>query len=194
MIEPRADTDTSALDALQDVLSKQQAILKRVTELANREFAVTVLPKVQREAKPVRLPIAWTSERQRRAYFATRGFGKGIPYRRTGKLLRSWQFVDLQNGIEVRNNAPYAAFVYGRLGVRAGAWKQQFHTNTGWITAADVIAPAIQKYDARVRELFANAGGIDGLQRQGQFQASGRQRTGEGAVNRRTAGIARSRR
>jgi hypothetical protein len=46
-------------------------------------------------ARVVRYPppprrVRWDSERQKRAYFATDGFGGGIPYRRTGTYGRSW--------------------------------------------------------------------------------------------------------
>ncbi len=36
-------------------------------------------------------PINWDSGRQRRAFFATNGFGGGIPHVRNGGLPRSWQ-------------------------------------------------------------------------------------------------------
>lgn len=34
--------------------------------------------------------VRWDSEKQKRAYFATNGFGGGIPYVRTGTYGRSW--------------------------------------------------------------------------------------------------------
>lgn len=36
-------------------------------------------------------PINWASEKQRRAFFATDGFGRGIPTPRTDGLVNSWQ-------------------------------------------------------------------------------------------------------
>ncbi len=35
--------------------------------------------------------VRWDSERQRAAYFATNGFGGGIPYQRTGTYGKSWR-------------------------------------------------------------------------------------------------------
>jgi len=67
-------------------------------------------------AKP-HYPIIWQSERQRRAFWATNGFGKGIPTQRSGKLQASW-FVNQTvtgSGGELRfdNFAPYATYVQG---------------------------------------------------------------------------------
>src|SRR5574342_516462 len=39
-------------------------------------------------------PFEFATEKSRRAYFATNGFGHGIPYQRTGGLGRAW-VVDL---------------------------------------------------------------------------------------------------
>lgn len=78
----------------------------------------------------------WTSEKQRRAFFATNGFGKGIPYKRTGKLNRSWEvfIVTAPGGIAVRltNKTPYTQFVVGRIKPRGKDPMQIMHKITGW--------------------------------------------------------------
>jgi hypothetical protein len=38
-------------------------------------------------------PYHWTSDKQRKAFFATDGFGGGIPYSRTQTLSRGWKTV-----------------------------------------------------------------------------------------------------
>jgi hypothetical protein len=92
--------------------------------------------KLAQEAPPVKRPIEWTSEKQRRAYFATNGFGSGIPYRRTGKLNRAWVTSATPTGngavIVLSNEAPIAKYVYGMFG--APKPQQGFHRNTGWQT------------------------------------------------------------
>lgn len=78
---------------------------------------------------PVRLPFIFASEKSRRAYFATYGFGRGIPYRRTGKLGQSWvviitpRFAD--NTVTIKNLRPEATYVYGPRQVPG-------HARTGW--------------------------------------------------------------
>lgn len=103
--------------------------------------------------------VRWTTEKQRRAFFATDGFGHGIPYRRTGNLARAWQFVvDVtDNGLtaSVRNDAPAAPFVYGR-------WQQGFHADQGWPlarpivdTIANQLRPILVDLPDEVRRSFA---------------------------------------
>jgi len=102
---------------------------------------------------PVKLPIQWTSEKQRRYYF---GFvaqrdelGNIIPYKRTGGFKWAW-FVrfNLENfSIGIGNSAmtkgspnwePQPLFDF-----LMGEQQQQFHKNTGWIEGIDPILDII---------------------------------------------------
>jgi hypothetical protein len=95
-------------------------------------------------------PLRWKSEKQRRAFFATNGFGKGIPYRRTGELAEGWQteFVATPAGGEwsVFNNVGYADYVQGLN-------QQPMHIDTGWVYAPPIIAEA----DILATDLLINA-------------------------------------
>lgn len=77
----------------------------------------------------VKRPIQWTSEKQRRAYFATNGFGAGIPYKRTGEMVNNIHFKYGEGGgsdyVTAEADSPYAQFVVGQ-------YQQGFHKNTGW--------------------------------------------------------------
>jgi hypothetical protein len=71
-------------------------------------------------------PYKWQSEKQRRAYFATNGFGGGIPYKRTGKS-KQWT-VKAQNGgyqAQITSGAPYEQFLRGQN-------QQRGHAADGW--------------------------------------------------------------
>lgn len=91
--------------------------------------------RLEKEVTPypgaVKRPLRWKSERQRRAYFASNGFGKGIPSRRTGKLGKSWRitYKPIARGgdgsIQIYNDALEARFVIG-------IDQQPFHADTGW--------------------------------------------------------------
>lgn len=103
-----------------------------------------VAERLQRAPGAVHYPIQWTSERQRLAFFATDGFGHGIPYERSGDLVKDWHVRgDYRNGftdISVYNDAPQAQYVYGD---EEGLHQQFFHINTGWprfVDQAQVIA------------------------------------------------------
>ena len=74
-------------------------------------------------------PYQWQSEKQRRAYFATNGFGGGIPYRRTGTLKNSWEVKETRGGYQnqIVNTSPYSQFVQGddqQRGHAADKWRQ----------------------------------------------------------------------
>ena len=72
--------------------------------------------------------------KQKAAYFATDGFGGGIPSTRTDAIANSWQTViDLQTlTAGYINNHPATKFLLG-------TFQQRFHANTGW-RREDLIA------------------------------------------------------
>lgn len=101
--------------------------------------------RLQKVPGPVARPIQWTPaqqqnkppnvrysgqsyySKQKAAYFATNGFGRGIPTQRTGAIVSDWQVViDLAGAsIGYLNINPAAKFVIG-------TFQQKFHANTGW--------------------------------------------------------------
>lgn len=86
--------------------------------------------QLQREPGAVSYPVQWTSEKQRRAFFATKGFGKGIPYRRTHQLAQGYRVIYQRVGnsltqLTVENDAAALRYV-------KGADQQRMHIATGW--------------------------------------------------------------
>lgn len=85
-------------------------------------------------AKPANTPRGYS--RQKAAYFATNGFGGGIPSTRSNTMIRAWNvYVRFRRfGMEIgaRNETPYTRYVQGRE-------RQDFHRNTGWVFAPDVL-------------------------------------------------------
>jgi hypothetical protein len=83
-------------------------------------------------------PLPWTSERQRRAFFATNGFGGGIPHRRRrpSQVQQGWRTEYIQD----RNEGIYrvlqtwenARFVIGLPDFEDD--QQIFHQIIGWAT------------------------------------------------------------
>lgn len=79
-------------------------------------------------AKPS-YPINWDSARQRKAYFASKGFGRGIPYRRSGRYPSGWKIVQKgSTGYTVINDSPAAKHISGdaygqrQSSIHAGRW------------------------------------------------------------------------
>lgn len=77
------------------------------------------------------------TERQRRAFFASNGFGGGIPGTRCHAIAEGWQYkVDaLDNGgaFTVFNDVPYVGFV-------EGFEQQPFLAAIGWLYAPPILA------------------------------------------------------
>lgn len=85
---------------------------------------------------PVKYPIRWKTERQRRAFFASGGFGRGIPTQRTGKALAAWELIIEGDGLDLSaaltNPVPYDIYIQGD-------YAQPFHLDTGYTQAAPVF-------------------------------------------------------
>jgi len=126
------------------------AVTARALEIATaretRPRTQAVLARLQTEPPRPTYPLRWTSARQRRAYFATNGFGAGIPYRRSGQLRAGWRVsvTFWRDGglIELRNAVDYAPFVQG-------AQVQSMHLDTGWVQPSAIADEfQTQVYDA----------------------------------------------
>lgn len=72
-----------------------------------------VLKKLRQPGKHVTYPINWDSLKQRLAFFATGGFGKGIPYHRTGRSGKSWTIARKAKGYTLRSTSPQAIYLWG---------------------------------------------------------------------------------
>jgi hypothetical protein len=90
------------------------------------------MKELQRPGKHITYPVKWDSERQRRAFFATDGFGAGIPYKRTGRYSKSFKVVKTGKGARrsyaLINTWPKAKYVGGdaraqrQSRIHAGRW------------------------------------------------------------------------
>ncbi len=147
MIRARLTVDTDSLK-FDEFYERQVLIVDDVTRSLVSDFAPAILGELQsiprKRNYPSDYPLEWTSDKQRKAYFATNGFGKGIPYKRTGDLARGWRVVANNNGavfaIAITNPSKSAKFVYGSLArnvQEAKRYQQRFHAITGWLTASE---------------------------------------------------------
>jgi hypothetical protein len=90
-------------------------------------------------------PYRWQSEKQRRAFFATKGFGGGIPSRRSGELSRGWQASVDPYRKTLFNRVPYAKYTMGDR-------QQKGHTTDGWRKLGKVIADNMKGGMLRARQ------------------------------------------
>jgi hypothetical protein len=120
--------DTNQMRRLQDKMNKYPPYaINKGLEAANDYLNS---PDVRAGMYPDKedTPFVWSSDKQRRAYFATNGFGGGIPYVRTMQLYDNAKFVVNGNNywIEYVNDVPYAKWVqhpsYQIIGHKTRKW------------------------------------------------------------------------
>jgi hypothetical protein len=87
-------------------------------------------------------PYIWQSEKQRKAFFATDGFGGGIPTERTHEGVNSWTMTEVDSNWTMVKIEGGNAFVQGD-------WQQKGHAADGWRKYGDILktnmAGAMQK-------------------------------------------------
>lgn len=149
------------VDHLLDLFEQQPEVVDAVAHAAFEKVKEPMLDELQHTPGKVKYPIQWTSERQRRAFFATNGFGGGIPYVRTGNLAKAWKADygrnDLGFYISVRNDDTAAAFVVGQLYAGARDTYQRMHRNTGWQRAKPTVDYWFGAYIDELRDGYVAA-------------------------------------
>ena len=116
------------------------------------ETASHVRDRMSEEGKPVRYPINWDSQKQRRAFFATNGFGKGIPYRRTNRYRLGWKLQRVAFGTNLSNEHPAGA-VGGLPGTPSG-WQSRVHRGR-WPYLLDVLFDELKKVPQSISNKFS---------------------------------------
>lgn len=140
-----------------EFLESQEDIRDEILDNVVDALAPTALSALQRQPGTAVRPRDWQSERQRRAYFATNGFGAGIPYRRTGKLAASWEMYAKDGTIVISNPSPIAKYVYGSLAQNRAAalrFQQRAHAKTGWQQATDTVREFLDAADELFRSKY----------------------------------------
>ncbi len=139
-----------------EVIRRAKVGVNRTAESSAREIARIM----QRAGLPIRYPVDWDSEKQRKAFFATDGFGRGIPYNRTGAYERGWTYSAISNGHQVANIGHNAMFLSGNpsgapIGV-SGKLQSNIHRNR-W----RLIKPVLDAVLARLPENLLKSIGVE---------------------------------
>lgn len=159
MIAVTVEIDQSFTSNLNAIIDKVISVVQDVASDVTNKNASAIKSDLGRYPGAVKYPIQWTSEKQRRAFFATDGFGSGIPYKRTNNLAKSWDVttstVNREVFITISNDNEAVKFVVGSLArdaTVAQRFKQQFHTNTGWqnagVIANDWLETLLEEFTA----------------------------------------------
>lgn len=102
--------------------------LPEIGRLRIYRAAQSIQTSMKVEGKKPTYPIQWDSEKQRRAFFASKGFGGGIPHVRTKTYIRAWTLTKLgEIGYRVANASKGAEAIAGdALGrqskIHVGRW------------------------------------------------------------------------
>lgn len=106
--------------------------------------------------------LEWTSEKQRRWYWAN----IGMPYRRRSPGIgKQWRINAIKTAgfirVTVENPSPAAKWVYGSLGdTMPGRFQQRFHVITGWQRAHETVAYWLDveanEVERRMRQRFGD--------------------------------------
>jgi hypothetical protein len=101
---------------IKDVARRFQALpgqIERGVLQTGKDVSDTIVRLMKRAGLPVRYPIHWDSPKQQRKYFATQGFGKGIPYHRTDGYINAWQSKAIPGGGQAENIGHKALMLAG---------------------------------------------------------------------------------
>jgi hypothetical protein len=128
-----------------------EGLIKDTLEVIN-ETAENIRKRIAVEGKPVRHPIQWDSERQRRAFFATNGFGQGIPYQRTGRMIAGIKTERVPLGTNLRIPHPGGA-VLGLPG-SPSTWQSRIHRGR-WVYLLEVLFDELSKVPERISNKFS---------------------------------------
>jgi hypothetical protein len=136
-------TDLTWLDDAQGLMFQLPQVVAIAADEAYEKSKPQFMQVLRFQPGPTGTPerkIEWTSRKQQQAYFASDGFGGGIPTKRTGGLVNEWVILDTVVGetwqVIVKNEKIASRFVYGSLAlsdpVAAARFQQRFHKITGW--------------------------------------------------------------
>jgi hypothetical protein len=119
-----------------------------------------VRAEVSKPAPHPTYPLQWDSSRQRAAFYASGGFGRGIPYQRSGNYERGWQVQGNTSsdgstyGYTLINANEHAVYVQGDA---QGYGQSRIHRGR-WPLFSDVVNAAIANLPDRITaELYAFA-------------------------------------
>jgi hypothetical protein len=133
--------DPTTLELIQEALEKYPEKADRVLRTKVRPYASKRVDSTLRKAPPPRpwsieKPPPWTSNKQRGAYWHTKGFGKGIPTSRTNRHIRSWSvradYKKKFGKLVIKSDDPVGQY-------KTGVNQQRFHRLAGWPHAPTVL-------------------------------------------------------
>jgi hypothetical protein len=118
--------DTTVLDAIRETARKAPGLMTTAYTRATRRLRARMLAELRKPGKPSFPGITkLMTPKQRKKFWASNGFGRGIPTQRTGELQAGYDVIiaplDSNSAtMEITSSTPYQTYV-------SGAQVQPFH-------------------------------------------------------------------
>ncbi len=115
------------------------------------DTAQNIKERMNRPGSAITYPVNWDSEKQKQAFFATNGFGHGIPYQRQGNMEKAFEVS--QSGFNTVNLfAPSpAGAVFGSP--KHNWWQSNIHKNR-WQWLKEVYFEEVAKIPSALADRF----------------------------------------
>ena len=155
-IKIKVTNATAVADAFEDL----NAAIPQIGRQRLKDAAEEVLALMQVVPEPPEWPIHWDTYRQLRAFFASGGFGGGIPTVRTGIYVGGWKVEPVGTlGYRVSNPLREAKYIGGlqsggsQSSIHGGRW-QLLRDAIDQVTLdlPEEVATALRKFVARGME------------------------------------------
>ena len=136
------------------IVQKKFERLRRKIPLISRKRIYDAMVEIRHQMKvpgqKPSYPIQWDSDRQRKAFFASDGFGHGIPTQRSGAYTKAWMVSRVgDQGYDVGNPLAHAKFIGGTA--RSGRTQSRIHRGR-WPLFYLVINSVLVKFPKKVKD------------------------------------------
>lgn len=157
------DPIARALNQVIRNLAEAQLRFQRGMIKQGERVARHALTRLQTVPGQPNYPIQFTTAKQRKAFFASKGFGRGIPASRSSPpaVTEAWsaEFIPTRDGgiVGLFNDDPAMEFIQG-------ARAQGYHILTGWVQVDDVEQEAFDEMEGvAIVEWFNEADPLEGV-------------------------------
>jgi hypothetical protein len=147
------EVNVNIVSNIQDAIAKVVGFATAIPEAFEvvGETVGIIHSRMAEEGSPISYPVDWDSEKQREAFFATGGFGKGIPYQRQGVYEAGWKEGQTSAGYELANAHPA-----GAIGGTPEGWQSRIHRGR-WNNLATVLTTELGSLIGKLLDRLAFA-------------------------------------
>jgi hypothetical protein len=125
-------------------LEQLRGSYKKIGKFRLSETAALIKQKMQTPGKKISYPVQWASLLQKIAFFASKGFGGGVPTIRKHTYERGWKTETTLDGAKLYNNMKGSKYIGGDM---RGAQQSPIHVGR-WIllrSAYDSVIKGLPK-------------------------------------------------